>query len=69
MIDFHTVWAKFDIRNAAVYGTLIAVVVFYIILACILRRLDNSGSHQVGAVRDMLCIHVAVVKNLGKKGR
>jgi flagellar biogenesis protein FliO len=58
MIDFHTVWAKFDITNAAVYGTLIAVVVLYVILACILRRFDNSESHQVGRL-----------KKLGKNGR
>ncbi|VDI63637.1 Hypothetical predicted protein [Mytilus galloprovincialis] len=46
MIDFHSVWSKFDITNAAVYGTLIAVIVMYFIIFCILRRLDNRDTDQ-----------------------
>ncbi|XP_063447031.1 polycystin-1-like protein 2 [Mytilus trossulus] len=46
MIDFHSVWSKFDITNAAVYGTLIAVIVMYCIIFCVLRRLDNRDTGQ-----------------------
>lgn len=52
MIDFHSVWSKFDITNAAVYGTLIAVIVMYFIIFCILRRLDNRDTGQVSDMEE-----------------
>ncbi|CAC5377683.1 PKD1L2 [Mytilus coruscus] len=40
-IDFKNVWGKFDIANAAVYGTLTVLLLLYIILAIWLRRKDK----------------------------
>ncbi|XP_061167307.1 polycystin-1-like protein 2 isoform X1 [Saccostrea echinata] len=42
MIDFNTVWGKFDPSNAAVYGTVIALLVIYVISAIFLRREDKK---------------------------
>ena len=47
VINFLTVWGKFDASNAAVYGTLIAVFVLYIILLIILRRQDKRDVERV----------------------
>jgi hypothetical protein len=47
VINFLTVWGKFDASNAAVYGTLIAVFVLYIILVIILRRQDKKDVDRV----------------------
>jgi len=41
MIDFSAVWAKFDPTNAAVYGTIIALLVVYI-LGCIWARREDK---------------------------
>jgi polycystin 1L2 len=46
-IDFNTVWSKFDPSNAAVYGTVIALLVIYVIAAIILRREDNKDIARV----------------------
>jgi hypothetical protein len=47
MIDFSTVWGKFDPANAAVYATLIALLVIYFILVVILRRKDKKDTVRV----------------------
>ncbi|XP_076075845.1 uncharacterized protein LOC143046571 [Mytilus galloprovincialis] len=41
-IDFNNVWSKFDIANAAVYGTLTVLLLLYILLAILLRRKDRQ---------------------------
>lgn len=47
MIDFNTVWSKFDPANAAVYGTVIALFVVYVIAAIFLRREDKKDVERV----------------------
>uniref|UniRef100_K1RBF9 Carbohydrate sulfotransferase n=1 Tax=Magallana gigas TaxID=29159 RepID=K1RBF9_MAGGI len=42
LIDLYNVWGKFDVNNASVYGTIIALFVIYIVLAVILRREDRK---------------------------
>lgn len=46
-IDFANVWGKFDPANAAVYGTLIAFLVVYVIAALYLRRQDKKDEEKV----------------------
>lgn len=46
-IDFANVWGKFDPANAAVYGTLIAFLVVYVITALYLRRQDKKDEEKV----------------------
>ncbi|XP_062613252.1 location of vulva defective 1-like [Saccostrea cucullata] len=48
VINFLTVWGKFDASNAAVYGTLIAVFVVYIILLIVLRKQDRRDANKWG---------------------
>ncbi|XP_052083583.1 uncharacterized protein LOC127720879 [Mytilus californianus] len=47
MIDLNTVWSKFDPANAAVYGTLVALIVIYVIFVLILRRYDRKDAVRV----------------------
>ncbi|CAC5409625.1 PKD1L2 [Mytilus coruscus] len=53
MIDFSTVWSKFDPANAAVYATLIALLVLYFIFVVVLRRYD--GTDTVRSIPTFLC--------------
>lgn len=46
-IDFNNVWSKFDIANAAVYGTLTVLLLLYILLAILLRRKDRQDKLNV----------------------
>lgn len=46
-IDFNKVFGQFDIQNAAVYGTLIALLVLFIVLAVFLRRKDIADMSKV----------------------
>ncbi|XP_061167212.1 polycystin-1-like protein 2 [Saccostrea echinata] len=46
VINFLTVWGKFDASNAAVYGTLIAVFLVYIILLIVLRKQDKRDTDK-----------------------
>ena len=50
-IDFSTVFLKFDITNASVYGTLIALLLLWILFLVWARREDNKDRHQVRAHR------------------
>ena len=57
-IDFDKVWGQFQAENAAVYGTLIALVVLFIILAVLLRRKDKADMLKVSGTkpfRHMFC--------------
>ncbi|XP_060073663.1 polycystin-1-like protein 2 [Ylistrum balloti] len=45
-INFSTVWSKFDASNASVYGTLIAVVVLYIMVCIWARRRDRQDNEM-----------------------
>lgn len=47
LIDLYNVWGKFDVHNASVYGTIIALFVIYIMLAVILRREDKKDIDRV----------------------
>lgn len=47
MIDFHSVWSKFDVNNAAIYGTLIALFVLYVAGMVYLRRKDKIDQIKV----------------------
>ena len=47
MIDFLTVFDKFDVSNAFVYGTLIGMLIVYIIALIILRREDMKDLKRV----------------------
>nr|XP_034336032.1 polycystic kidney disease protein 1-like 2 [Crassostrea gigas] len=42
VINFLTVWGKFDASNASVYGTLIGVFVIYVVAIIFLRREDKK---------------------------
>ncbi|XP_052071968.1 uncharacterized protein LOC127710241 [Mytilus californianus] len=53
MIDFHSVWSKFDVNNAAIYGTLIALFVLYIGGMVYLRRKDKID--QIKWMPVLLC--------------
>ncbi|XP_052068318.1 uncharacterized protein LOC127707695 isoform X2 [Mytilus californianus] len=53
LIDFSTVWSKFDPANAAVYATLIALLVLYFIFVVVLRRYD--GTDTVKSIPTFLC--------------
>ena len=48
-IDFSTVFSKFDITNASVYGTLIALLLLWILALVWARRKDNQDRLRVGA--------------------
>ncbi|OWF39370.1 Polycystic kidney disease protein 1-like 2 [Mizuhopecten yessoensis] len=41
-IDFNAVWSKFDLQNAAVYGTLIGLFFCYVLLCVLARRYDKK---------------------------
>ncbi|XP_033737951.1 uncharacterized protein LOC117325653 isoform X2 [Pecten maximus] len=45
MIDFSTVWSKFDPANASVYGTVIGLLVVYII-ACVLANREDRKDYM-----------------------
>lgn len=47
MINFLTVFGKFDVTNAFVYGPLIGMLVIYIIAAVFLRREDKKDLTRV----------------------
>jgi hypothetical protein len=49
LIDFSTIsdFAKFDVNNAAVYGTLIAMLCLYVVLVIVLRRQDHKDTQKV----------------------
>jgi hypothetical protein len=47
MINFLTVFSKFDATNAFVYGPLIVLFVIYVIVAIILRREDKKDLTRV----------------------
>uniref|UniRef100_A0A8W8NH22 PLAT domain-containing protein n=1 Tax=Magallana gigas TaxID=29159 RepID=A0A8W8NH22_MAGGI len=49
VINFLTVWGKFDASNASVYGTLIGVFIIYLVAVIFLRRQDRKDVDQ-GAV-------------------
>ncbi|XP_055955095.1 polycystic kidney disease protein 1-like 2 [Patella vulgata] len=55
-IDFDVIWTKFDISNAAVYGTLIAVLIVYGFILIWARRMDEKDLDRwrVGYLRDNL---------------
>lgn len=46
-IDFHAVWGKFDPENAAVYGTIAALLVIYFLALLYLRRKDKQDVTKV----------------------
>lgn len=47
MINFLTISSKFDVTNAFVYGTLIGMLIVYIIALIILRREDMKDLKRV----------------------
>lgn len=47
MINFLTVFSKFDATNAYAYGPLIVLFVMYVIAAIILRREDKKDLTRV----------------------
>lgn len=47
VINFLTVWGKFDASNASVYGTLIGVFVIYVVAIIFLRREDKKDVQKV----------------------
>ncbi|ESP00683.1 hypothetical protein LOTGIDRAFT_157972 [Lottia gigantea] len=53
-IDFSTVFEKFDISNASVYGTVLAILLVYILLLLWARRADKRDYRkwQVGYLKD-----------------
>lgn len=70
MIDFNTVWSKFDPSNAAVYGTVIALLVIYVIAAIFLRREDNKDAERVGFIDLLWCFYENFIKiHEHKEGR
>ena len=51
-IDFSTVFSKFDITNASVYGTLIGLLLLWVLALLWARRKDHQDKLRVGvAVR------------------
>jgi polycystin 1L2 len=46
-IDFDTVFLKFDITNASVYGTLIGLFCLWLLAVLWTRRQDNKDKQQV----------------------
>ena len=55
-IDFHAVWSKFDPANAAVYGTIIALLLLYFIVIPWFRRQDKKDIHRVRLFRENVSI-------------
>ena len=49
LIDFSTVFLKFDLNNAAVYGTLIGLGVIWILVIVWARRKDQQDKERVSA--------------------
>ncbi|OWF39368.1 Polycystic kidney disease protein 1-like 2 [Mizuhopecten yessoensis] len=45
-INFSTVWSKFDVNNASVYGTLIALIVLYVLVCIWARRKDKKDNEM-----------------------
>lgn len=65
-IDFETVWSKFDPENAAVYGSLIILLVVYVITLCFLRREDKKDVDKVysNEVCESGFVYKSIFKNL-----
>ena len=56
-IDFSTVFSKFDITNASVYGTFIALLLLWILALVWARRKDNQDRLRVGVtVLSCVCL-------------
>ena len=47
LIDFHTVFTKFDASNAAVYGTMIGILILFIVGIVYFRRKDKTDVFKV----------------------
>ncbi|KAK3089545.1 hypothetical protein FSP39_004480 [Pinctada imbricata] len=45
-IDFSTVFSKFDLSNASVYGTCLGIIVIWIIAVVLLRRQDKKDQEK-----------------------
>lgn len=63
-IDFANVWGKFDPANAAVYGTLIAFLVVYVIAALYLRRQDKKDEEKVNKKKPTIIWTVIYIRFL-----
>lgn len=46
-INFHDAFLAFDLSNAGVYGTIVAILLFYVFLVVILRRKDVEDIDKV----------------------
>lgn len=46
-INFLNVWDKFDVKNASVYASVVAILVLYVVLVFILRRADRKDAEKV----------------------
>lgn len=46
-IDFGSVFTKFDISNASVYGTVLCMLIFHLILLIWTRRQDKKDIERV----------------------
>lgn len=64
VINFLTVWGKFDASNASVYGTLIGVFFIYVVLVILLRKQDRKDSEKVMYVKhfDLQIMNLAILK-------
>lgn len=58
VINFLTVWGKFDASNASVYGTLIGVFVSYMILVIILRKQDKKDVDRVNVLYNQFAFNL-----------
>ena len=57
LIDFNTVFSKFDASNAAVYGTMIGIIFLYILGVIYLRRKDKTDNIKVKVNYFMTIVH------------
>lgn len=64
VINFLTVWGKFDASTASVYGTLIGVFLIYLVLVILLRKQDRKDSEKVMYVKhfDLKIVSLAFFK-------
>lgn len=64
VINFLTVWGKFDASNASVYGTLFGVFLIYLVLVILLRKQDRKDSEKVMYVKhfDLKIVSLAFLK-------